>query len=118
MYFFCFFVLFSNQLLAFDAIIEWPFFEKQTQSGTRIEYEFNRDRFFIKFKKPVQYQYGDLVRVQGNHRQCRPPKNPGMFNECRWWYQQGIDYQLDVTLHSLKKSSQKQPFFIYCIKRY
>ena len=35
-----------------------------------------------------------------------------MFDECRWWYQQGIDYQLDVTFHSIQKISQKQPFFI------
>ena len=50
MYFFCFFVLFSNQLLAFDAIIEWPFFEKQTQSGTRIEYEFEKIIFLLNLK--------------------------------------------------------------------
>ena len=83
------------------------FFERQSKYSVRIEYQLESQNGFIRFNDLVDYKYGDLVKIKGTKRLCREPRNPGMFNECHWWYRNGIDYQLDVSSHQLIKPSEK-----------
>lgn len=100
-------VMLTTSMVAKSVIIEWPFFTKTTSYGTRIERKLDGEQAFIRFKGSVPYHVGDQVRVVGQLRHCRPARNPGMFDECRWWHRQGITAQLDVSAHQLREKTSQ-----------
>ena len=100
-------VMLTTSMVAKPVIIEWPFFTKTTLYGTRIERKLDGEQVFIRFKGSVPYHVGDQVRVVGQLRHCRPARNPGMFDECRWWHRQGITAQLDVSAHQLREKTSQ-----------
>ena len=87
--------------------ITWPFFKKNSNTGVRLEITLNDQAFFIKFNNDPGYEYGDVVRIHGSSRFCKKPRNPGMFDECKWWYRQGVDAQINVNSHRLISKSTK-----------
>ena len=87
--------------------ITWPFFKKNSNTGVRLEVTLNDQAFFIKFNNDPGYEYGDVVYIHGSSRFCKKPRNPGMFDECKWWYRQGVDAQINVKSHRLVFKSTK-----------
>ena len=96
--------------------INWPFFKKNSNTGVRLEIKLNNQTVFIKFNNDPGYEYGDLVRINGSSRFCKKPRNPGMFDECKWWYRQGVDAQINVKSHLLVLKSTK-PYILKSLSK-
>ena len=106
-------LILCHPIMADTMTIQWPLFVKQTPYGTRFTVRDHKKTIRVVMNQTVSYSYGDTIQLTGTSRGCRRARNRGMFDECRWWYRQGIDAQWRIDRHHRLATSQKPAYLIY-----
>jgi competence protein ComEC len=88
--------------------VEWPFFKQSSTHGDRIIVTQADTTFMVRMNDHVPYVYGDTVQLKGAIRECNQARTPNAFDECRWFYQLGVDRLFTVTTHTLIEASTKK----------